>query len=55
MADITMCTREDCPLQDSCWRLNAPPNLHRQSYQLFEIDMINIECDNYIPQDELIF
>ena len=55
MAGITMCTRDDCPLQDNCWRLNAPPDKWWQSYQLFEIDMDKIECENYIPQDELVF
>jgi len=55
MADITMCKRFDCPLQDNCWRLNAPPDLTKQSYQMFEIDMIEVECEFYIPQDELEF
>ena len=62
MADITMCTREDCPNQDNCWRLNAPANLHRQPYSLFDFDYEKFEsgesksgCDFYIAMDELNF
>ena len=55
MADIIMCSRDDCPLQDNCWRLNAPPDTINQKYQMFEIDMVEVECVFYVPQDELDF
>jgi len=38
MADISMCQNHDCAAQDTCWRLNAPPDLHRQSYSDFTFD-----------------
>ena len=41
-----MCSREDCPNQDNCWRLNAPPDLINQSYQLFDFDYDKFERDN---------
>ena len=62
MSDITMCNRDDCPNQDNCWRLNAPPDLIDQSYQLFYFDYDEFEldnnsngCDFYIAMDELDF
>jgi hypothetical protein len=36
LSDFTMCKNNDCGYQDYCWRLNAPPNLHRQAYDHFE-------------------
>lgn len=58
MTDITMCQNYDCPEQDNCWRLNAPPNKIRQSYAKFEFDYDLFEsggigCADYIPMDEL--
>jgi len=32
MADITMCTGEDCPLKESCYRFTANASEHWQSY-----------------------
>ena len=60
MADITMCKNWDCPMQDNCWRLLAPPNLMRQSYCDFKFDDADFEsggvgCDSYIAMDELNF
>jgi len=43
----------DCPHQDNCWRLNAPPDLHQQSYNVFVFNEETFECDGYIPMDEL--
>lgn len=61
MADITMCKDWDCPNQDNCWRLWAPPDLHKQAYQDFKFDYEAYEtsdnknhgCDFYIAMDEL--
>jgi len=36
MADITMCQIKDCPKADTCYRINAPANKHRQSYADFK-------------------
>lgn len=62
MADITMCQNWDCPHQDNCWRLLAPPELKGQKYQDFKFDYDGFEngenekgCDHYIAMDELIF
>lgn len=35
MADITMCTSENCPVRDSCYRVQAKPNQF-QSWSNFE-------------------
>jgi len=32
MADISMCTREDCPQKKKCHRFTAIPSPHWQSY-----------------------
>lgn len=34
MADITMCTGENCPVKNKCYRHTASPNV-RQAYFLF--------------------
>lgn len=61
MADIIMCTNWDCPHQDDCWRLLAPPDKFHQYYQDFKFDYEGFErgtnekgCDFYIPMDELV-
>mgnify|MGYP003625886593 FL=1 len=59
MSDITMCKNWDCPYQDNCWRLLAPPNLTNQAYQDFKFDYEAFEtnnpdgsgCDFYIDMD----
>ena len=54
MPDFTMCTNYDCPMQDSCLRLNAPPSRYSQPYQKFVFDEEAFEkdgdyqCDFYI-------
>jgi hypothetical protein len=59
MSDITMCTDQDCPMQDSCRRLNAPPDLHRQSYQDFKFNYDefennnNYQCEFYIDMQDI--
>lgn len=32
MPDITMCSGDECPLKDICYRHTAKPDEHRQSY-----------------------
>ena len=46
MSDITMCQNWDCPYQDNCWRLLAPPELIGQAYQDFKFDYEAFESDN---------
>lgn len=29
MADITMCTSENCPMRKECYRIQANPNTHQ--------------------------
>lgn len=32
MPDITMCSGQNCPLKESCYRYKAKPDEYRQSY-----------------------
>ena len=32
MADITMCSGNDCPVKETCYRFTAKPSDFRQSY-----------------------
>jgi hypothetical protein len=34
MADITMCTGDDCPLKENCYRFTAEASKYLQSYFL---------------------
>ena len=34
--DITMCTSIDCPMKDTCYRIQATPEPRWQSYANFE-------------------
>ena len=34
MPDITMCSGQDCPMKDRCYRSTATPSNWRQSYFL---------------------
>ena len=58
MPDITMCKNDNCPLGVSCYRYNATPSQHIQSYAKFEpiIDEVldEIECKMYLetPNNE---
>ena len=45
MADFTMCENHNCGYQDSCWRLNAPPNYPQQAYHHFKP---NLDMDGEI-------
>jgi len=50
MPDITMCTNEECPKADLCWRFGCPPSQYRQSYAEFKFEIVNddVECDYFI-------
>lgn len=46
MADITMCTGENCPMKESCYRFTAVASEYWQSY--FAIPPIKDgECEQY--------
>lgn len=49
MSDITMCSSENCPMWDMCYRTQVKPNKH-QSWSNFEYvcNEDNGFCD-YIP------
>ena len=49
MADITMCTNNNCPVRATCYRHTAKPS-ERQSYSYFSfgVGITGIECDNII-------
>ncbi len=52
MADISMCRNQDCPLSESCYRVQAKPNEFRQAYSVFEFKSTmykGVECDGYTP------
>lgn len=34
MPDISMCTGDDCPIKEKCYRFTAIPSEYRQSYFL---------------------
>lgn len=46
MPDITMCTNRACPSFSKCYRAQAHPNGHRQSYAFFEPDESG-RCERY--------
>lgn len=50
MPDITLCTNDNCELSKSCWRFNAPPSEHMQSYSKFnpKVEEDKVVCDMYI-------
>jgi hypothetical protein len=52
MADITMCTGEECVTKFTCYRFTAKPNEHRQSY-FTEVPDINGGCEYYINHNHL--
>jgi len=50
MPDITMCSGEECPLKESCYRYTAKPSRY-QSY-FFEPPIEDGEC-NYFWTDKV--
>lgn len=51
MPDITLCTNDDCPLKDSCYRHTAKPDPIWQSYAHFEPKMKFHDRDGYSEMD----
>ncbi len=53
MADITMCSREDCPLAEKCRRNPASgtrPNPHAQSWVVWPYEP-GEGCDAFYPME----
>ena len=48
MPDIAMCSNDDCPLADKCYRHEAEPS-DWQSYANFEGGQ---DCQGYWPMEE---
>ncbi len=51
VADITMCPNRMCTRKKDCYRYEAVPAPHRQSYGIF-IQFTNGQCGGFIPLDE---
>lgn len=52
--DIMMCSGEDCPFKETCYRYTAPANEYRQSY-FTEPPLVKDEelsCDHYWENKE---
>jgi len=52
MADITMCSSEDCPLETICYRKTAPVNEYWQAYAFFSYcrgEDGTISCSGFYP------
>ena len=51
MVDITLCTNNECPIRNSCYRYVALPTPERQSYSNFKpyTTLAGLTCDSYIP------
>lgn len=51
MPDITMCTNDECPLRESCYRYMAKPSEYMQSYAVFEWKAGKkgkVDCEYYV-------
>lgn len=49
MPDITMCSRNDCPMRRDCYRRIAQPSGPRQSWTYPE--RVYPQCEHYWPVD----
>ena len=50
MADITMCTDNECPMKETCYRYVAPVSKYRQAYFLESPKrkkLTGYDCDYY--------
>ena len=47
MPDISMCSSEQCPIKNKCYRYMAEPNEHWQSYSNFYTEIE--PCSHYTP------
>ena len=52
MPDITMCTGEDCPMKDGCYRFTANANEFMQSYFMNAPIKEDNTCDHYWPNKD---
>lgn len=55
MPDITMCSNQECPAADNCWRYGCPPSSRNQYYQNFtpnQDDDQGFQCDFFIDYPE---
>lgn len=56
MPDITMCSNQQCPQADNCWRFGCPPAAQNQYYQDFQPkqdDEDDFVCDFFIEYPPL--
>lgn len=52
MPDITMCSGNDCPLKENCYRYKAKPSEFRQSYFIHPpYDKQKNECHSFWDMD----
>lgn len=52
ITDFTLCTNEDCPSHEFCWRFNAPPAKEFQPYGEFMLYDGEMKCYYYIEMPE---
>jgi hypothetical protein len=52
MPDIAMCKNNKCPSRKLCYRFDATPNAHRQSYGSFGPEGDEQACDSFIVIEE---
>ena len=52
MADITMCSGQDCPMKERCYRFTAPKNSWRQSYFFNPPIKEDKTCDHFWDNQE---
>lgn len=52
MADITMCSGQDCPLKERCYRFTAPKNDWRQSFFVNPPIKEDKTCDQFWDNQE---
>lgn len=47
MPDITMCTSENCPMKDTCYRVQARPSTYQSwgNFEYYGCDKDNGFCD----------
>ena len=48
MPDISMCSNEECPLRETCYRAQAKPDSY-QSFSEFEYNEETESCEYYCP------
>lgn len=48
MADITLCSNDNCPRRKECYRAQCTPNPQYQSYSLFIYDGKTGKCEDFV-------